>query len=236
MKRRETFFLGIAFLCVFAFSVSMYHIGGVVGAFASGKQAGKTKLIIDAGHGGEDGGAVGKENLIEKEVNLDISKALFELMSFCGVDAIMTRDKDISLYSEDAKSLRQKKISDTRNRVKLISLTSGGVLISIHQNSFPQNNCKGAQVFYSENNVESKLLAENVQNSLKHGLSDGNHRIEKPADRRIYLLENVNCPAVLVECGFLTNDKESKLLATPEYRVKLAFCIARGFFEYMKEV
>ncbi len=189
-------------------------------------------VIIDAGHGGEDGGAVGINGILEKEINLSISEKVNALLGFYGVNTKMTRSEDISLHTEESKRQGKRKLSDAQNRVKQITDTPNAVLISIHQNSFPSENCKGAQVFFAKNNILSKPLAECVLNSIQSGLNDENKRVVKQAEDRIYLLKNINCPAVLVECGFITNSSESKLLMTEEYRLKLAACITSGYMQY----
>ena len=192
-------------------------------------------VVIDAGHGGEDGGAVGISGILEKEINLGVSQKLESLLIFCGVNTSMTRREDISLNSDTSSPIRKRKASDIKERVKTVVNTPNAVLISVHQNSFPQDNCKGAQVFFSGNNAESKVLAELVQNYLKDGIDDGNHRVEKRADDSIFILKNVNCPAILVECGFVTNSRESALLMTEEYRLKLAVCITGAYLKYTDE-
>ncbi|MBQ2839880.1 MAG: N-acetylmuramoyl-L-alanine amidase [Oscillospiraceae bacterium] len=197
----------------------------------------RTTVVIDAGHGGEDGGAVGSENILEKDINLSVSHKLELLLNFLGVNTDMTRADDSSLGSEDAGSTRQRKVSDIKRRVEKINNTPSAVLISVHQNSFPQDKrCSGAQVFYSENNIGSEALAENLQDELKNNLNPDNNRKQKPGGKNIYLLNHVNCPAVLVECGFMSNKNEMELLMSDMYRTKLAICIASGFLNYESEV
>lgn len=193
-------------------------------------------VIIDAGHGGEDGGAVGKNEMLEKEINLAVSQKLELILNLFGINTDMTRRDDISLSSDSTVPLRKRKVSDIKKRVEQIVNTPNAVLISVHQNSFPQDEgCHGAQVFFSTNNVESKNLAEKTQNTLKKGIDNRNNRVEKESDSSIYMLKNVNCPAILVECGFLTNNRESELLMTDAYRLKLAACIATGFIQFQNE-
>lgn len=193
-------------------------------------------VIIDAGHGGEDGGAVGQDEILEKEINLAVSQKLELILNLFGVNTDMTRRDDVSLSSDGTVPLRKRKVSDIKKRVEKIVNTPNAVLISVHQNSFPQDeSCHGAQVFFSKNNIESKSLAEKTQNTLKRGIDNSNNRVEKESDSSIYMLNNVNCPAILVECGFLTNDREAALLMTDAYRIKLAVCIASGFIQYQNE-
>lgn len=183
-------------------------------------------VIIDAGHGGEDGGAVGVSSVLEKELNLEISNRFENLLNLFGINTGMIRRDDLSLGNERA-SLRQKKAADIKKRVELVNNIPDSVLISIHQNSFPQDSsCKGAQVFFSDYNAESRPLAEIIQDTLKETLDKSNTRKSKPADKSIYILNNVKCPAVLVECGFLTNPQEAKLLCDDGYQKKIAVCLA----------
>ena len=194
-------------------------------------------VIIDPGHGGEDGGAIGEKIYFEKDINLDVSQKLEMIFNLHGVNTDMTRREDISLGENTSTSLRKRKVADLEKRVEKILSNSNATVISIHQNSFPQDaRCSGAQVFYSENNIKSEFLAKRVQSCLKHGIDNSNTRQEKIADKSIFLLKKVMCPAILVECGFLSNPNELVLLNDESYRMNLAMCIASGFFEYKKEM
>ncbi len=228
MNRKQVFailFLLVFSLCSFLLSISLDEKRSFKSTF---KSENNPTVIIDAGHGGEDGGAF-KSGVYEKHINLSVSKKAEQLLNFFGVNTKMTRTTDTSLDTDTSKSLQQRKVSDIKKRVKMITDKPNSVLISIHQNSFPEEKYSGAQVFYSRNNVLGKVLASDIQNSLKTGLADGNSRIEKEADKNIYILEKVKCPAVLVECGFLTNKREAELLVTDTYRTKLAMCIVTGY-------
>ena len=185
-------------------------------------------VIIDPGHGGMDGGAVGTQGIEEKRLNLEISHKLRDLLTFCGVETAMTREEDTSIHEESARSVREKKVSDIKNRVAMIEKHDNARLISVHLNHFSQASCHGAQVFYSDN-PQSKSLAEEVQERFKTGIDAQNRRVAMKADRSIYLLNNVTCPAILVECGFLSNPIEEKNLENPDYQKKIAMCIASGY-------
>lgn len=202
-------------------------------AFSQKKDADYT-WIIDPGHGGEDGGATGVTGVLEKGVNLNISHKLEALLGFYGYNTVLTRSGDESIHN-DEKSVRKRKIADIKNRVKLVKNTDNPILLSIHLNFFSQPECKGAQVFYSANNEKSKELAESIQRILKSGINDNNNRSVKQSGKNIYLLNNVDCPAVLVECGFLSNPNEESLLATQAYQTKIAVCITSGCLEYMSQ-
>ena len=194
-------------------------------------------VIIDPGHGGEDSGAIGKKIYLEKDINLDISQKLELIFKLHGINTDMTRRDDVSLGENTSEFLRRRKSTDLKKRIEKISSNMNPLVISIHQNSFPKDvRCSGAQVFYSKNNINSELLAKKVQFCLKHGIDATNTRQEKSADKNIFLLENAMCPAILVECGFLSNTNELFLLNDDSYRTKLALCIASGFFEYKKEM
>lgn len=189
----------------------------------------KAVVVIDAGHGGMDPGKVGINDALEKEINLSIATRLKTLLEQNGVLVVMTRQEDKDLASENASN---RKNEDLRERVKLIQETAPALMVSIHQNSYPEADVDGAQVFYYSASEEGKLLGKVVQEQLKSELDDGNHRVAK-ANKDYYLLKKSGCPAVIVECGFLSNPKEAELLTTEEYQEKLAFAIHLGIMEYL---
>lgn len=191
-------------------------------------------VIVDAGHGGVDGGAVGISGVYEKDLNLEISEKLCCLLRFCGVETVMTRSEDESIHKEDAKTIRAKKVSDIKSRVEFIEGFSSARLISIHLNHFSQASCFGAQVFYSEN-PSSIVFAKTVQERLK-AIDNKNKRVVQKAGDNIYLLKNITCPAILVECGFLSNPLEEEKLREEIYQKKLALCIASGYLDAENEL
>ncbi len=234
LKFRYVF--NVTIVMAFAFMLSMLFL--LQGEGESQQSFGEIRemtVMIDAGHGGEDGGAKGPDGVLEKQINLAVSEKLEHIMNLCGVNTDMTRRSDEALFFDERSSVRERKVADIKKRVKKIQNTPHVTVISVHQNSFPEENCKGAQVFFSKSNVNSKALAKNVQTALKVGIDEKNHRTEKQNDKTIYILENVNCPAILVECGFLTNAEEAKLLKKDTYQTKLAMCIAAGFLRYQNE-
>ena len=186
-------------------------------------------VVIDAGHGGKDPGKVGVNEALEKDINLDIAKRLQSLLEQNGVLVVMTREEDKDLASDNASN---RKNEDLRARVKLLEETAPILMVSIHQNSYPESDVDGAQVFYFSGSETGKRLGTLVQESLKREIKDGNHRVAQ-ANKDYYLLKKSVCPAVIVECGFLSNPKEAALLATEEYREKLAFAIHLGILEYI---
>lgn len=179
-------------------------------------------VIIDAGHGGGDPGAIGISGELEKDINLNIALKLQQFIEQNGGTTIMTRVDDSMLGSS--------KREDMKVRKKLREENSGNIFISIHLNSFPKENCSGAQTFYS-NTEESKILAEKVQKNMVKYLDENNARIAKKLTD-VYLLKKVNIPSIIVECGFLSNSSEEKLLAKEEYQSKVAFAIYSGICEY----
>ena len=182
-------------------------------------------LILDAGHGGEDGGAVSVTGVPESRVNLEIVQKLRDTLALYGVDPVVLREEDVSLHDPKASTLREKKRSDLKNRVRAVEAVEGGTLLSIHQNSYPGSQYRGAQVFYAPTGG-SRELAELLQTALREELQPDNGRKAKPIPESVYLMNHVSCPAVLVECGFLTNPEEEARLRDGGYQRQLAAVLA----------
>lgn len=183
-------------------------------------------ILIDAGHGGIDGGAKSKNGTIEKDINLSIALKLKNILDNNGYKVYMTR--------EDDSQLAKKKVQDLTKRCELKKETKCDVFISIHQNMFPKPNCFGAQVWYASND-KSKVLAEIIQESLKTTLNDNNKRIPKPAKEQYKILrDKYDGACVLVECGFLSNYEEEQKLKTDEYQQKIAEGIKCGLEKYFE--
>lgn len=191
----------------------------------------KPTIIIDAGHGGEDGGAITNDNnILEKNINLNISMILKDLFLSNGFDVIMTRKSDISLHNSD--EINHKKQSDLKNRVAIFNSSQNNIAISIHQNKFTQEQYSGTQIFYSGYSDKSNVLAEKVKTSVVQLLQPDNERECKVAGSEIYVLDNARVPAIMVECGFLSNETEAQKLNDTNYQTQLAYCIYLGFLEY----
>lgn len=188
-------------------------------------------VIIDPGHGGEDSGAVAN-SVLEKDINLDISLRLRDMLRASGITVKMTRDSDLSIYDTSAGTIREKKVSDLKNRVEIANSSKNNILVSIHQNKFEDSKYSGAQMFYSTNNEKSKILAESIRQSVTGLIQQDNKRELKKGDSSIYLLNNSTVPSVIVECGFLSNAEEAKKLSDEEYKNKMAFAIYCGILEY----
>lgn len=185
-------------------------------------------LVLDAGHGGEDGGAVSPTGVPESQINLAIVHKLRDILGFYGVDPILLRDEDISLHNSEARTLREKKRSDLKNRVETIEKVQGGTLMSIHQNTYPSSQYHGAHVFYASTEG-SQTLAEHIQNSIKIALQPDNERAAKQIPDTVYIMNHITCPAILIECGFLTNPEEEALLQDEVYQRKLSAVIAAAW-------
>lgn len=189
----------------------------------------KCTIVIDAGHGGFDPGKVGVNNALEKEINLAIAVKLKTLLEQNDVQVIMTRETDEGLYQE---SDSNKKNADLKKRVEIINSSDAVIAVSIHQNSFPQESSKGAQVFYHSKSQEGKILSEIIQEQIKESIGDGNHRVAK-SNESYYMLKKTEIPLVIVECGFLSNWKEAELLVDDTYQAKMAWAIHLGIMNYI---
>ena len=184
---------------------------------------GRKCVVIDPGHGGEDGGAVSCTGVTESTFNLDIALRLRDLMHLLGMDTVMTRDTDRSIHT-DGETIAARKVSDLKERVRLANGIENAILVSIHQNHFPDSRYSGAQVFYKPNN-ESAELAARLQTAFVQTINYGSNRKSKKADG-IYLMEKVQLPAIFVECGFLSNYQEEAKLRDDQYQKQVAAVIA----------
>lgn len=189
-------------------------------------------VVIDAGHGGFDSGKVGVDGTLEKDVNLIIAKKLQNLLEAADVKVIMTRTEDHGLYEESSEN---KKRQDMLRRATLMNEANADCIVSIHQNSYPDESIHGAQVFYYTNSSYGKTLAALIQQRLVYDIDPSNHRVEK-SNNTYYLLKNVSSPIVIVECGFLSNWNESKKLVDDAYQQKLAWAIHLGILQYLNGV
>lgn len=180
-------------------------------------------IIIDAGHGGIDGGATSCTGVLESQLNLQIALRLEDLMHLLGMETQMIRRTDVSVYTEGS-TIAAQKVSDLKQRVRIVNETEDALLISIHQNTFPDGRYSGAQVFVAHNE-ESRLLGEKLQANLIRTLNPGSHRKCKQADG-IYLMEHIQRPGILLECGFLSNIAEEAKLRSTDYQQQLCAVIA----------
>lgn len=180
-------------------------------------------IILDAGHGGRDGGAAAQNGTPEKDLNLDLTGRLAALLRAAGYTVLCTREGDYSL-GENA-PIGKRKQADLSGRLALMQAQEKAIFISIHMNTYPQESCRGTQVWYAADSPEAKTLADAVQTGVREALQPQNTRKIKAATSAIYLLHRATCPAILIECGFLTNGEESALLCSADYRASLALVI-----------
>jgi N-acetylmuramoyl-L-alanine amidase len=187
--------------------------------------SGTFTVVLDAGHGGEDGGAVSATDIYEKDLNLAIAKILREMLEANGIPVVMTRETDVLLYDRHSDYRGHKKAQDLATRLNISETTPDSVLVSIHMNAYPLSQYHGLQVWYSPNHPDSQKIAEQIQQTVESHLQPENERRVKAATGSIYLLHHSTRPAVLVECGFLSNPEEAERLNDPAYQRQLAFLI-----------
>ena len=197
-------------------------------------EAAAPTVVLDAGHGGEDGGASTADGVPESQINLAVTLRMDALLRLLGYDTVLVRTDDRAIYSAGARTLSEKKVSDIKNRVALVEQTPDALLVSIHQNTFPEEKYSGAQVF-SAPTAGSERLAELAQGLLCAAVDPDNHRKSKPVAQSVYLMNHITCTAILAECGFLSNEREAAALRTPGYQTKLAMALCAAVNAYTKE-
>ena len=224
-------FLFSALFCCFLVglgAVLWYGNTAVVPVFAA-RDGTPVTVIVDAGHGGEDGGAVSPDGVTESRLNLEIAERINELLRFTGQQTLLTRSEDIAISDPDLSTIRQRKASDLKNRVALVNSTENAILLSIHQNSLPSSPVtRGAQVFWNRQEG-ADVLAEAIQNALNVCINNDNEKLPKQIPATIYLMKNITAPGVIVECGFLSNPAETAQLQGASYQLKLAAAITGGY-------
>lgn len=224
--------VAVIYLLVFSVVISIAVSGSRFVTVMSEQQplTNRKCVIIDAGHGGVDGGATSCTGILESQINLEIALRLDDLIHLLGWNTLMIRTDDRSVYTE-GESIAAKKVSDLKERVRIVNSTENAVLVSIHQNHFPDSRYYGAQVFYGKGQGSSEL-ATTIQRNLIATLNPDSKRNIKQADG-IYLLEKVNCTAILLECGFLSNQEEEAKLRSAEYQKMLCCVIAATVSQYL---
>ena len=191
-------------------------------------------IILDAGHGYPDGGATGNSGKKESEINLEIVLKLQKILETSGCVVLLTRSDENGIYSADASSIREQKISDMKNRVKIANTSDAELFISIHMNKLEQKSVSGWQTFFKNDDEISKILASNIQKNLNMYMPKKSTK-EIKSISNIYLTKNVEIPLVLVECGFLSNEEENILLHNADYQNKLVWSIYSGIMDYFAE-
>lgn len=228
--RRSSIFMVVLILCV---SFGIYRLYAEDGeqVFQSSRQL---TVVIDAGHGGMDGGAVGTTGVLEKTLNLEVAKGLQALVTEGGGKALMTREEDISLHTDQDTTVREQKRSDLKHRRTYASDSGADAFISIHMNKFEQSQYRGAQVFYAKD-PDSKRLAELIKKQLVPISEKSEGREIKEAYDTMFILQETTIPSVIVECGFLSNPEEEALLMSEDYQQQLAQAIYQGVCEFLQE-
>lgn len=231
---KKTFAFAVLFVASLTlFATQTMQAFGVVNFHAEFFEK-KQTIVIDAGHGGEDGGTVGINGESEKDINLAIVLELEKYLVQNNFNVIMIRDGDYSVGDQTLPTIAERKRSDTKNRLLTVENAGECILISIHQNHFSESKYYGAQVFFSPNRPESAALAESIRQSVVSSLQPENRRENKQAESNIYLLYNCKVPAVLVECGFLSNPDEAAKLNTTQYQQNMAAAIYNGLIDYLQ--
>jgi N-acetylmuramoyl-L-alanine amidase len=234
LLRKRDVLLTVFFCCFFAGLSAVLWKGTALPAFSPAGEE-PVIVIVDPGHGGEDGGAVSAGGVKESQLNLEISLRLNDLLHFAGQRTVMTRMEDISICDEGLNTIRQRKVSDLKNRVALVNEQTPAVLLSIHQNSLPSSPAThGAQAFYNKQDG-AEALAESIQDALNAAANTGNGKRAGKIPDSIYLMKNITAPGILVECGFLSNSAETGQLQDPAYQLRLASAIAAGYLRGASE-
>ena len=230
---KKTIRIFILSIFVFALGIAFISDQKEIVPTVSLPVSGKT-IVVDAGHGKPDEGAESSRGTTEAETNLKIALKLQNLLEQSGCSVVLTRSDENAIYDIDSKTLRQKKISDIHNRVKIGNESSADIFVSIHLNKIPQQQYDGWQTFYNANSVDGQKLAVSIQNNLNDAIQKENNRVAKSIDN-IYIVKHVQIPTTIVECGFLSNPDEEKLLLEDEYQNRLAWGIYNGIIDYFYE-
>ena len=226
LKRLIKIVLIVALLAAAAVFVKIFVSNGGLKPVIS--QSSRSTLVLDAGHGGIDGGAISDSGLKESDINLQIALKTEALVRFLGIDTVMTRETDTDNSDNKAYS----EYDNLVQRAKLANSTENAVLISIHQNKFPSAVVSGAEVMYSDND-DSKALGLLTQDNLVALLDSSNRRVARPAPKELLLTSSVECPTILVECGFMSNPQEVQKLASNDYQLKLAAILAGSYIQFL---
>lgn len=221
------------FILFFSSVMLLYLSNSFAGAVKT-SNGGMPVVIIDPGHGGEDGGTQSEDGTLEKDINLAISLKINDILLSEGFNTVLVRDGDYLIYDESSSTLREKKVSDIHNRMKIMGSYDDCIFLSVHQNYFTESKYSGAQVFYSKNNPESQKIALEIQSAIVSELQPDNTREIKESTTDIYLLYNAQAPAVMVECGFMSNKEEAANLCDENYQLKMAESIVKGLKQYLE--
>lgn len=227
-KKRILFIIMLILISTFTYSINTKKENTIS---TSSLPVSNKVIILDAGHGKPDEGASGSTGTTEESINLAITKKVQKLLEQSGSTVILTRSDENGIYNQDEDSLRNKKVSDIKNRVKIGNESSADIFVSIHLNKIEQSQYYGWQTFFKQNNEQSKKLAQNIQQSLNESIQKENKRETLKISGK-YIIDHVEIPTSIVECGFLSNPEEEKLLQQDEYQSRLAWGIYTGIMNY----
>ena len=225
--------ISVSVLIAVAFSLNVIKIDKLTNQTSAETSDSAFTVIVDAGHGGEDGGAIGKSGALEKDVNLQFALKVNEYLSFFGINTCMARTEDKSIGDESLSTIHERKVSDIRARLALMDMFENSIYLSIHQNEFTQSYVHGTQVFYSPNSEESKRLATVIQKTVCSLTQPDNTKVPKESGTNIYVLYNATKPACLCECGFMSNPEEEKLLLSEDYQRKFSLALSFSVLNYL---
>ena len=237
ITRKKIFYiLGIISMFIFIYAITAYNVSNnskkeIKAIETVALPVDSKVIIIDAGHGAPDEGAESSNGITEAESNLKIALKLQNLLEQSGATVILTRSDENAIYDIDSTTLKEKKISDIHNRVKIGNESSADIFVSIHLNKIPQEQYWGWQTFYKQESEEGQKLATSIQNSLNESIQKDNKRVPMKIDN-VYIIKHVEIPTTIVECGFLSNPEEEQLLLTDDYQNKLAWGIYTGIMDY----
>lgn len=228
-KKRILCIFSMVFISLFVFIFQTANLNKTVETVAL--PVSNKVIVLDAGHGKPDEGAQSSNGTTEAETNLKIAMKVQNLLEQSGATVILTRSDENAIYDLDSKTLKQKKISDIHNRVKIGNESSADIFVSIHLNKIPQNQYYGWQTFYKDGDEQSMNLAKNLQSNLNDSIQKENNRVAMKIDN-IYIVKHVEIPISIVECGFLSNPEEEQLLLQDDYQNRLAWGIYNGIMDY----
>ena len=245
IRKKDIYFvLGVSLMCVLSVFVSvkqsentqLYNAEKVFSNTTLEVNKKDYRVIVDAGHGEPDGGAVTSDGVKESTLNLQIAQKLEELLIDEGMEVIMTREDENNIADADKQNkVREMKVSDINNRIKIANESDADFLISIHMNKYEGSGCKGWQTFYNKNSENGKKLAEAFQEGIKEVVQTNNKRTALKIEN-IKLVDKSTIPTVIVECGFISNPEEKVLLQSEEYQEKIAEGIVKGVRKYIEEI
>ncbi len=229
---KQTLMLMCTFVLFFSFVLMLYLSNSIVGAVKTFGSSNPV-IIVDAGHGGEDGGTQSADGILEKDINLAISLKIHNILSERGYETVLVRDGDYLIYDDNCDTLREKKVSDIHNRMKITERYDDCIFLSVHQNYYTESKYSGAQVFYSGNNPESEKIASEIQATIVSDIQPDNTRQIKESTTDVYLLYHAQVPAVMVECGFMSNKEEAEKLSDVNYQQRIAESVVKGINSYL---